>query len=283
MSTAARAARAFKGERTVALITGANRGLGFELARMMLRMGGYHVIAAARSWSKDAGSPYSLLRQAHQFAQEVPSRRSGSFTPVELEVTNPASRFALQNQMSAALGYEQKINVLVNNAGVYIDGWTADAFARNMAVNCTGAVALTRELTPLFAPGTRVVNVSSGLGALAAQPPAYRSALEGCKKVDDIAAAVVFDAAVAPTGSYPAYGVSKAALGRATALLAKEYKGYATVNAVDPGWCKTDMGGPKAPRSAEDGAMTLFHMLSSDESVVGSGHFYDSALKRREW
>lgn len=263
----ASSSRLFQSARSVTLITGANRGLGFELARLLVRLGGYHVIASARSWRREAGSAHNHLLSAQDESQRMASRRSGELSFVEMDVGAAHSRLALQGALARVLGTEQRLNVLVNNAGVYVDGWSPEALASSMAANASGPLRLAAELAPFYAPDAHVINVSSGYGRLRELSPHYRSALAGggLASIEDIERAAAFvptdaqglgsaasasasagagsSAASASAFAYvPAYKVSKAALCRGTQVLAKEFKkGGVRVNALDPGWCSTDM------------------------------------------
>lgn len=88
----------------------------------------------------------------------------------------------------------------------------------------------------------------------------------------------------AGSSAAPAYAASKAALNRGTALLAAEMKARGvTVNAVDPGWCRTDMGGAAAPRSATDGALSILHLVESSTRVVGSGKLFSARGAPVDW
>ncbi len=130
-----------------------------------------------------------------------------------------------------------RLDVLVNNAGIFrrcgsLEGMSMDAFDRTMAVNLRGPTLVTKHALPLLLEraGGRVVNVSSGLGQFA----------DG--RMD---------------GNYPAYRVSKVGLGGLTAYLHAEHGADGLVaNAASPGWVRTDMGGPNADRSPEEGADT---------------------------
>jgi NAD(P)-dependent dehydrogenase (short-subunit alcohol dehydrogenase family) len=136
------------------------------------------------------------------------------------------------------------IDVLVNNAGVYT-GSPRDIWA----VNVRGPLLLTRALAGKLAKGARVVMVTSGLGGLSNQAESLRRILQDPHlTMDDILALCE-----RPPGGY---GPSKAALNALTRLFARELP-EARVNAVCPGWVRTDMGGPGAPRSVEQGAASV--------------------------
>jgi len=139
---------------------------------------------------------------------------------------------------------EVPIDVLVNNAGVY-RGSSREVWA----VNVRGPLLLTRALAPKLAKGARVVMVTSGLGELSSQPRALaRKLQQPSLSFDDILAMC--------ERSLGGYGPSKAALNALTQLFAREQPD-ARVNSVCPGWVRTAMGGPGAPRSVEEGAASV--------------------------
>jgi len=139
---------------------------------------------------------------------------------------------------------EGPLDVLVNNAGVYT-GSSREIWG----VNVRGPLLLTRALAAKLANGARVVMVTSGLGALSGQPDSLVRKLQD----PNLSFEDVLALCERPPGGY---GPSKAALTALTQLFARELP-EARVNAVDPGWVRTDMGGPGAPRSIEQGASSV--------------------------
>jgi NAD(P)-dependent dehydrogenase (short-subunit alcohol dehydrogenase family) len=204
------------------LVTGASRGLGRKVAQE-LAAEGHRVILAVR---RPADAP-RLPRGAVE----------------ELDVASRDSIAALVERLTKR---GETIDVLVNNAGVY------QAAEREIwAVNVRGPLLLTRGLSPLLRDGARVVMVSSGLarGALDRSPLEARLraptlTLDQLEQLCD----------EAPGG----YGASKATLNRLAELFAVELSARRIrVNAISPGWARTDMGGPGAPRSIEQGAASI--------------------------
>lgn len=200
-----------------ALVTGASRGIGREIARTLVSEG-WHVISAVRD---PASAPPG--------------------TQVEVvDMSNPESIAALANRLRAQ---HQTLDALVNNAGLY-KGPARDIWA----VNLLGPLLLTRALEPLLAPNARVVMVTSGLGALSGQPRDLAQRLSDPRLSF---ADLEHLADEAPNG----YGGSKAALNALARLFADEFKSRGIrVTAIDPGWVRTDMGGRSAPRSVQEGA-----------------------------
>jgi carbonyl reductase 1 len=196
--------------------------------------------------------------------------------PLLLDTSSAASRNTAAWRLRDA--GVSALDVLVNNAGAYAPGWSAAAFEANVGTNFRGPVALTLALAPLLAPGAAVINVSSGFGQLhwlAGSP--YRDAVATAPSLEALHA-IQFDAADAHMHACAprlgarddadrpaAYQLSKAMLNHATVLLAAApplaARG-ASVVAVDPGWVRTDMGGPEAHRSVEEGAEDILALVN---------------------
>ena len=207
------------------LVTGANKGIGREVASQLARKG-FHVFVAARN--PDAG------RKA---ADEI-AKQSGKATFIEVDVTDNASVKAAAREFSKIADH---LDVLVNNAGIMMDGDDAilevsdNIFRRTIETNVLGALRATRAFTPLLvkSKAPRVINVSSSGGQLTG----------------------------GADGWSPAYCISKTALNGVTSQLAAALPKLA-VNSVCPGWVRTDMGGRNATRSVEEGADTIVWLAS---------------------
>lgn len=201
-----------------ALVTGANRGIGFEVCRQLGRHG-LEVILTGRDADAVAAAVEELRNDRLPVVGEV--------LDVESEASVVACAARLEQQ-------GRRVDVLVNNAGVYPEGDLLTSPTRTiseaMAVNFFGAVWTARAWMPPMNRGRygRIVNVTSGYGSFA-------EGLEG-----------------------PAvYAISKAALNALTVRLAQEARGDVKVNAACPGWVRTRMGGRGAPKSVEEGADTI--------------------------
>lgn len=220
-----------------AIVTGANRGIGLEIARQFVREG-IRVVMGSRDPVKGeracAGLEAGELAVSH---------------PLDVNDTRSVQRFVefVDKHYGAPA-------ILVNNAGTYPESTEArvvdvktSVWRETLETNLLGAVRMCREVVPLMervAYG-RIVNVSSGLGQLSRMG----------------------------AGS-PAYRVSKAALNALTVTLAAELKGQGIlVNSMSPGWVRTDMGGPEAPRGVEEGAETAV-WLALLPSTGPTGQFF---------
>jgi len=217
-------------DKKVALITGANRGIGLETAKQLGEQG-ITVLVGARNLSVAEGTAASL-------------KSSGiDAYGVQLDVTNEADRKAAAAFIAEKFG---KLDILINNAGVSSpEGFTSvisqvrdEELQRVFSTNLFAVVALTRELLPLLrkSPAGRIVNLSSILGSntLHADP---KSPIADFKSF--------------------AYDASKTALNAYTIHLAWELKDTPIkVNAAHPGWVKTEMGTDAAPMEIPDGAKT---------------------------
>jgi NAD(P)-dependent dehydrogenase (short-subunit alcohol dehydrogenase family) len=225
------------GKRT-ALITGASRGIGREVA-LNLAHEGWHVISGVRN----------------------PKAAPPGTQPEAVDVGDPQSIAALAERLRDR---GVPLDALVNNAGVY-----SGPARRIWDVNLLGPLRLTRALAPLLAADARVVMVTSGLGRLSAQSPALVRRLSDPRlSLADLERL----AEEAPGG----YGASKAALDALARVFAKELstKGI-LVNAISPGWVRTDMGGRHAPRSVAQGAASVLWGVRLPEDGPTGGLFED--------
>jgi NAD(P)-dependent dehydrogenase (short-subunit alcohol dehydrogenase family) len=216
-------------EKTVALITGANKGLGREIARQLGKQG-LVVVLGARDEAKGAAAAAELRKQdidAHA---------------VKLDVTNKDDVATLPGFFKDKFG---RLDVLVNNAGISErHAYDVESLRRVFETNFFGAVAVTYALLPLLqaSPAGRIVNHSSVLGSLTSvqtKPNMFGNFVT------------------------PAYTASKAALNGFTVALAHKTRGTALkVNSAHPGWVQTDMGGAKAPMNVVDGAKTAVRLAT---------------------
>jgi NAD(P)-dependent dehydrogenase (short-subunit alcohol dehydrogenase family) len=214
------------------LITGANRGIGFETARQ-LAVRGFHVVIGARS-----------EQQGDKAVRELASL--GKVSSLVLDVSNSRS-IATAASSFAATG---ALDVLINNAGIYPDeGLSVLTISREQLVstfqtNTFGPLEMTQAFLPHLrkSSAARVINVSSGYGQL-----------------DGLSANV------------PSYCLSKLALNGVTIMLAEALKEpQIAVNSMCPGWVRTNMGGSAAPRSIEEGADTAVWLAAeADQKLTG--------------
>jgi NAD(P)-dependent dehydrogenase (short-subunit alcohol dehydrogenase family) len=227
----------------VALITGANKGIGFEVARQIGRAG-LIVLAAARNAVAGEQAAAALA------AEGMDAR----FLP--LDVTDRASIAGAAATIGDAFGH---LDVLVNNAGISdpADGRPSlaglDAVERVLRTNFLGALAVTQAMLPLLhkASAARIVNVSSGLGSLTQNgDPAYPSA--ATKLIG--------------------YSASKAALNMLTVQLAYELRDTGIkVNSADPGYTATALNGHRGHQTVPEGAAETIRLaLLADDGPSGS-------------
>ena len=221
--------------KTVSLITGANKGIGYEVARQLAGKG-FHVFVGARDW--DAGR-----KAVTKIAKE-----GGKAIFLEIDVADSASVTAAAREFAKTADH---LDVLVNNAGIIVDGDDAileisdELLRKTFETNTLGALRVTRDFVPLLkkSKAPRVINVSSGGGQLTG----------------------------GADGWSPAYCISKTALNGVTSQLATALPKFA-VNSVCPGWVRTDMGGQDASRSVEEGADTIV-WLATDAPQKLTGKF----------
>jgi len=225
--------------RRVALVTGANRGMGLETCRELLGRG-LRVALTGRD------------EQTIQRALRGLSSSSEDAIAVPLDVTD---RDSIQSARRVIVDRWGAVDVIVNNAAVLpfeneeVLSIPDEGFEDALDTNLLGVIRVCRAFVPAMAEQGygRVVNVSSGAGQLT--------------KMDTYA---------------PAYSVSKAALNKFTRMLAAAHRNRGVlVNAVDPGWVRTDMGGPSAPRSLEQGVDTTVWLATLPEDGPTGGFFRD--------
>jgi NAD(P)-dependent dehydrogenase (short-subunit alcohol dehydrogenase family) len=221
----------------VALVTGANRGIGLEVCRQLGRRG-YTVVLTARDEKKGKAAAEPLQREGI----DIHTQR--------LDVADDGSAKEAAAAVEQSVG---RLDVLVNNAGILYDTWqraaTADLNVVRQAfeTNTLGPWRVTQAFLPLLRRSRhgRIVNVSSGAGALDSMD-----------------------------GETPAYALSKAALNVLTMMLAAELRpSRILVNAVCPGWVATDMGGAGG-RPVADGAASVVWAALPDDGPTG-GFFRD--------
>ncbi len=220
----------------IALVTGANKGIGLEVVRQLAAKG-WRVFLTGRS-------PASVQRAAESLGSPL-------VTPLPLDVTDQGSITVAAQTVSKAVDH---LDALVNNAGILDDAddagtifdVSADLLRRMFETNTIGPLLVTQAFLPLLrkSAAARIVNVSSGSGQLT------------------------------DMGTWaPAYSISKTALNGVTGQFAAALRGTnVAVYAVCPGWVRTDMGGSEAPRSVEEGADGIV-WLATEAPLSMTGHF----------
>ncbi|MCI0710134.1 MAG: SDR family oxidoreductase [Chloroflexi bacterium] len=229
----------------IGLVTGGNRGIGLEIVRQLAQEG-HTIILTSRD-----------MQQGDEVAQEM--RKAGlDVIAHKLEVTSQDDIGNLQTFVEVKFG---RLDMLVNNAGIYPDEGRRfldielDLVRYTLEVNTLAPSALTKAFVPMMIAQNfgRIVNVSSGMGQLT-----YMG------------------------GGTGAYKLSKAALNAVTRITAGEVRRYnIKINAMCPGWVRTDMGGRGAPRSVEQGADTAVWLATLPDDGPSGGFFRDR--KPLEW
>lgn len=226
------------------LITGANKGIGFEIARQLGQLD-YHVILSGRSPER--------LRKA---AEEL--RKQGvDLTELVMDVADQESIQKAYSELSQRI---DRLDAIINNAAVLIDETQTmleasyEQLERTIKTNCYGPLIVVQTFLPIVPDKGRIVNLSSGLGAI-------------CSGMIDKA---------------PIYSVSKTALNAITVQLSFALADrQIAVNSMDPGWVKTDMGGPGAVRHVSQGAETAVWLATEAHVSLTGGFYLDK--KRISW
>ena len=223
----------------VALVTGAYRGIGLEVSRQLARRG-FEVVLTARDAGKAGAAAEGLKAEGLKVI------------PAALDVTDARGVEEAARFVEGRFG---RLDVLVNNAAVLYDDWQRaenadlDTAREAFETNTLGPWRVSQAFLPLLrrSPHPRIVNVSSESGSLSSMG-----------------------------GGTPAYGVSKAALNALTRMLADELRpARVLVNSVCPGWVATEMGGPDAPRTPEEGAASVVWAATLPDGGPTGGFFRD--------
>ncbi|MBD0384766.1 SDR family oxidoreductase [Paenibacillus sedimenti] len=235
----------------IALVTGGNRGIGMEIARQ-LSLKGIKVLIGCRDENKGKKTIEQMSKEG---------------VVLELEIVDVNCRNSIDELMKRVEKKYGRLDVLVNNAGIILDRGisildvTESATKETFETNYFGILNLIQAAVPLMKKHHygRIVNVSSGIGSFQ-----VHQGLLGLK------------------GSSSAYRISKTMLNALTCLVAHEVENFGIkVNAACPGSVRTDMGGPDAPLSVEEGADTAVWLATLDENGPNGGFFRNRMIA--EW
>ena len=222
----------------ISLVTGGNRGIGRAVVEGLIKSGVTTILTA-----RDL-----------DIAQQIATDLGGDVVPAQLDVTNAESVNALKDYILNEFG---RVDILINNAGIAIDQWVRgldveiDRVRATFETNFFGVLRCCQAFVPIMQKTGygRVVNVSSELGSL---------------ETMSLAGTI-------------GYRSSKTAVNALTRLLALEAKDIPNIkiNAACPGWVKTELGGPNAPRTTEEGADTIIWLALLAEDGPSGGLFRD--------
>ncbi len=231
--------------RRVAVVSGANRGIGLETCRELAKRG-LQVVLTSRDSSRGEQAVAQLAEQGITLDHH------------QLDVCDQQSVRVLAADLRERYG---RLDVLINNAGAVFEVAGSkgqqtsildvglEAFEKSFATNALGALSCCQQLLPLMRENEygRIVNLSTGLASLAEM-----------------------------AGGWPSYRVSKAALNALTRIFAAELEGTnIKVNSVCPGWVQTDMGGPDASCTIEDSIDTIIWLATLRDDGPSGGFFRD--------
>jgi len=229
----------------VALVTGGNRGIGYELVRQ-LAVDGFKVILTSRNSESGHGAAQKLKE----------SHLDVSF--VAMDINDQTSIRQAAVTVSKQYG---RLDVLINNAGIYLDknqklvNMDPSVLEKTLETNFFGAYHVIRSFMPLMEQQAygRIINVSSEYGAMSEMS----------------------------SPGVGAYKLSKLILNGLTQLVAAESNNDIKINAVDPGWVSSDMGGPSAPRTPQQAARSILWLATIGPEGPSGGFFKDG--KQIDW
>lgn len=232
-----------KYSKKIALVTGANRGIGLEISKQLAEKG-FHVILTSRNKSKGINVAKKLLAKN---------------LDVEYFLLDVTKEKSIKDLLTFLKKKYNHLDVLVNNAGVLLDRKESKSTSvfdvdlstikKTLETNTYGPLLLCKYLIPLMKKNNygRIVNISSGMGQLTDM-----------------------------FGGYPGYRLSKVSLNAVTKIFSDETKKYnILINSMCPGWVRTDMGGMNATRSVEKGAETAIWLATLPKNGTRGGFFRD--------
>jgi NAD(P)-dependent dehydrogenase (short-subunit alcohol dehydrogenase family) len=223
----------------IAVVTGGNRGIGLETCRQLSQLG-ILTILTSRDENKGRAAVNTLKNQGSDLIYH------------QLDVTDIGSIARIRSYVEDNYG---QLDILVNNAGIFLDRGVSvfdlpiEILQETLETNFTGVLKMCQAFVPLMRRQKfgRIVNVSSGMGSL-----------------------------ISMAGLSAAYRLSKASLNALTRIMADELRDdNILINTMAPGWVRTDMGGPSAPRSLAQGADTIIWLATLPDGGPAGGFFED--------
>lgn len=236
--------------KTIIVVTGASRGIGLALCKLLASQNGFFIILTSRN--SDSG-------------QEQARLLSNSLSEVQFEYLDVSQHEHLPDQVASLLSKVGSIDVLVNNAGIYLDSADLDEFPSFLEVtgtileqtfdtNVYGPILLTQLLLPHINDNGLVINISSESGKINTS---------------------------SDRGGHIAYRTSKTALNSFTSALGSNFEGRGIkIISMCPGWVRSAMGGPSAPRSLEKGASDICNLIINRYQLT-SGSFYYNFVQQK--
>ena len=269
-----------------AVVTGANKGIGFHIAQQLASSGQFtNVVLACRDESRGVAA-------VKQIQNSISNDSECSVSYEQLAIGDGQSHERFVDKMKSK--FDGKIDVLVNNAGMTFKNNDPTPFRDQckptLDVNFRGTFSFTEKMLPLLRKGidSRIVNVASMAGRLSQLSPSLQAKFSDVNLtkeelnmlVDEFEHDVMAGNHKSKGWSNSNYGLSKLALIAATKIWAREEIGVVKVNAICPGYCDTDMTSHKGPRSPSEGAKNA--VLPSIEKDCPTGEFFEN-MKVSVW
>eukprot|EP01100_Stratorugosa_tubuloviscum_P011239 TRINITY_DN498_c0_g1_i1.p1 TRINITY_DN498_c0_g1~~TRINITY_DN498_c0_g1_i1.p1 ORF type:complete len:273 (-),score=130.81 TRINITY_DN498_c0_g1_i1:55-873(-) len=268
--------------RKIAVVTGANKGIGFAICEKLCQFPNFSIILAARN-TELGETAVANLKSKYQ---------NNEIYYQQLEITDEQSCSRFAQLTKERFG---SIDILINNAGMAFKGNAFDEHVARTTINTNyyGTIRICNHLIPLLNVNSRVVNVSSTAGRQAIVSEQLRNSfnnpnltLEELSELIESFISSVADRTYSAKGwPQTTYGISKLGMSTYTQILARQLANDSRnilVNACCPGWVRTDMAGPNAPLTPEQGAETPVFLATLPLTSTETGLFF-SDKKQKPW